>query len=284
MSLLSFSDILVKAGMDPARVKLIRHALSDQGFKKCYDKNMVLAYTQVQRASFSNHYDYWCIFISGKSTHAKFWGCYKVGGSISNTADVMPSGFPLEKMFSGEDAFFSLEHVEILAEYENKLIIDWGGATRSWHQKGTNQKPILSIQSEAKQIFSGYENLILTYDELRDIIDKKDTTYSDWYSALSSVYAIYLIVEQESGHQYIGSAYGTAEGLWGRWANYVATGGHGGNKQMLEVMQSSPERCHNLQFSVLQILSKSLSADDVIRAETLWKDKLLTKRHGWNEN
>lgn len=48
MALLSFSDILIKAGLDPKRVKLIRHALSDKAFKKCYDKNMVLEYTQNQ--------------------------------------------------------------------------------------------------------------------------------------------------------------------------------------------------------------------------------------------
>ena len=36
MALLSFSDILVKAGLDPKRVKLIRHALSDKDFKACY--------------------------------------------------------------------------------------------------------------------------------------------------------------------------------------------------------------------------------------------------------
>ena len=78
MALLSFSDILIKAGLDPKRVKLIRHALSDKAFKKCYDKNMVLEYTQNQSITFSQNYDYWCIFISDKSTHARFAGCYQV--------------------------------------------------------------------------------------------------------------------------------------------------------------------------------------------------------------
>ena len=70
----------------------------------------------------------------------------------------------------------------------------------------------------------------------------------------------------------------------GRWSCYIDTGGHGGNKKMVEVMKEEPERCHNLQFSILQILPKTMSQDDVIRTETLWKDKLLTKIHGWNEN
>lgn len=46
---------------------------------------------------------------------------------------------------------------------------------------------------------------------------------------------------------------------------------------MLEVMKEEPERCHNLQFTILQILPKIMSQDDVIRTETLWKDKLLTE-------
>lgn len=77
MALLSFSDILIKAGLDPKRVKLIRHVLSDKAFKKCYDKNMVLEYTQNQSITFSQNYDYWCIFISDKSTRARFAGAIR---------------------------------------------------------------------------------------------------------------------------------------------------------------------------------------------------------------
>ena len=36
MSILHFSDILEKAGLDPAKVKLIRHSLGDKDFSKCY--------------------------------------------------------------------------------------------------------------------------------------------------------------------------------------------------------------------------------------------------------
>lgn len=44
MSLLHFSDILEKAGLDPAKVKLIRHSLGDKDFSKCYysEPQMVL--------------------------------------------------------------------------------------------------------------------------------------------------------------------------------------------------------------------------------------------------
>ena len=284
MSLLSFSDILTKAGLDPNRVKLIRHALSDKAFKKCYDQNMVLEYTRVQNPSFSRNYDYWCVFISDKSTHARFIGCYKVCDQVPNTPDMMPDGYPVPSMFCGNNAFFTLEHNDMLREYEEKLIIDWGRATRSWHQKGSNEKPIISIQADSQKSFKGYEDLIVSFDELQEIVNSGHTTYSDWRAALSSVYAVYLIVDQDSGHQYVGSAYNTADGLWGRWSDYIATGGHGGNKKMAEAMKQNPERCHHLQFSILQILPKTMSHEDVVHIETLWKNKLLTKVHGWNEN
>ena len=53
---------------------------------------------------------------------------------------------------------------------------------------------------------------------------------------------------------------------------------------MVKAIKEDPGRCHNLQFSVLQILPKTLTWDEVIAAETLWKEKLLTKQFGWNEN
>ena len=96
MAILNFSDVLKNVGLDPKRVKLIRHSLGDKAFKKCYDKDMVEEYTRVQSETFSNGYDYWCVFISDKSTTAKFFACYKVNGGVIDTQGTKPKGFPLE--------------------------------------------------------------------------------------------------------------------------------------------------------------------------------------------
>ena len=66
MAILYFSDVLNKVGLDPRKVKLICHALTDKGFRDCYDKNMILEYTRLQKRGFSKDYNYWCVFISGK--------------------------------------------------------------------------------------------------------------------------------------------------------------------------------------------------------------------------
>ena len=281
MAILYFSDVLRKVGLDPAKVKLIRHALTDKGFKSCYDKNMVLEYTRQQKSGFSKNYDYWCVFISGKGTLAKLFACYRVGNSVPDTPDAMPKDFPHPEWFQGENAYFDLEHIDLLKDYEGRLTIDWGNSARMWHQKGTTGKPIVAIQADEKKVFSGFENLILTYDELKEIVENP-TIYEAWHTALSSVNAIYLIVDQETGKQYVGSAYGK-DGLLGRWSCYVNSL-HGNNKLMKELICDHPERYHYFQFSILQILPKTATDDEVIQTESLYKKKLLTIPFGMNDN
>lgn len=232
---------------------------------------MVTEYTRVQSDNFSNGYDYWCVFISDKSTTAKFFACYKVNGSVRDTQDVKPDNFPLEDWFQGQKTFYELEHIDLLKEYEGRLLIEWGNSALAWAQKATNEKPIVAIQD--KRVFSGYENFVLTYDELKEIV-KDPTAYESWHTALSSVKAIYLIVDRENGRQYVGSAYGK-DGLLGRWAHYVDSL-HGDNKLMKELLCNYPQRYKYFQFSILQVLPKTVNPDDAIHAETLWKKKLLT--------
>ena len=153
MAILNFSDVLKNVGLDPKRVKLIRHSLGDKAFKECYDKNMVEEYTRVQSETFSNGYDYWCVFISDKSTTAKFFACYKVSGGVIDTQDTKPKDFPLEDWFQGQRMFYNLERIDLLKEYEGRLLIEWGKSALAWAQKGTNEKPIVAIRD--KKIFSG---------------------------------------------------------------------------------------------------------------------------------
>ncbi len=283
MPLLNFSDVLLKAGLNPSKVMLIRHALTDRGFKECYDKNMVYEYTCHQKSGFSKGYDYWAVFISGTGTLAKFFALYQVGPAVPDSVNMVPEGLPVRESeeYRGDNEFYLLKPVDLLKEYERKLVIDWGKSTRMWHQKGTSEKPIVSIQPDEKKVFSGFEDLVLSYDELKEIICNP-TVYEAWHSALSSVYAIYLIVDRENGKQYVGSAYGSG-GLLSRWTCYIDTY-HGHNKELKELICNYPERYHSFQFSILQILPKTLTADEVISIESRYKKKLLSKEFGMNAN
>lgn len=282
--MLTFTDVLLKAGIAPKKVKLIRHSLTDKNFKECYEHDMVYEYTCHQKTDFSKGYEYWAIFISGSGTLAKFHSIYRVGESVPDTSNMIPKGLPKNEAskYDGNHAIFKLHKLDILAEYENKLTIQWGNSARSWHQKGTTEKEIVSLQPDKKNVFPGYERIVLSYDELKDIIDNP-TAYEDWIIPLSSIYAIYLIVDTETGKQYVGSAYNTKDGLYGRWSNYVATK-HGGNKLMKAELCDYPERYHKFQFSILQVLPKTLSPEEVTNIETVYKNKLLSKKFGMNAN
>lgn len=283
MAVLYFSDVLNKVGIDPKKVKLIRHTYAHETFRACVEKRMILEYTSHQKKGFSKGYEYWCVFVAGKGTYAKFISMYKVGDSKSDTPDMIPEGLPESEArnYSGENEIYELEKLNLLEEYENKLIIEWGNSARMWHQKGTTEKPIISIQLDEKKVFSGYEFLVLSYDHLKEIVEN-ETVYSEWHTALKSVYAIYLIVDTETGKQYVGSAYGN-DGLLGRWRCYVATQ-HGNNKLMKQVVCEYPERYHAFQFSILQILPKTITDEEVIKIESKWKEKLLSIKFGMNDN
>ena len=121
----------------------------------------------------------------------------------------------------------------------------------------------------------------MTFDELKDIVDNPEI-YDSWHTALKSVHAVYLITDTTDGKQYVGSASGT-DGLLGRWTEYIKTH-HGGNNKMIELLKDYTERYHEFQFSILQILPKTLTSDDVVSEESLWKKKLLSIEFGLNDN
>lgn len=131
---------------------------------------MVKEYTAEQREGFSKGYDYWAVFTSDKGSLSRFYALYKVNGSVPKTPDLMPENWPIPESFQGEGEYFNLEKLDILEQYEGRLIIDWGKATRMWHQKGTTEKPVVAIQAETKRHFPGYQNVVLTFDQLEEVI------------------------------------------------------------------------------------------------------------------
>ena len=281
MSLLSFNDILAKIDIDPKEVLLIRHPLSNKGFNACYKAEKVYEYTCHQKNDFGAKYKYWAVFIGDSGCYAYLYGLFEKKGSKPDIPKNRPAGLPESEKYKGTMSVYNLKKVKELEEYENRLIINWGKGTRSWYQRATNEKTIVAIQDAPRKKFVSYEDLILTYEELKDIVEKP-LEYPEWKTILSSVYAIYLIVDRTDGKQYVGSAYGD-EGLYGRWSYYVSSK-HGGNKEMREVICDYPERYKNFQFSILQILPKSLSDGEVIKIESRYKDKLLSEKYGLNKN
>lgn len=96
-----------------------------------------------------------------------------------------------------------------------------------------------------------------------------------WQEVLKSVRGVYALICKETGKIYVGSAKGE-ESLWGRFLDYARTG-HGGN---IELKRRGPKP---YQVTVLEVVSSS----DVLRIEQIeeaWKNKLMSRTFGLNEN
>ncbi len=147
-------------------------------------------------------------------------------------------------------------------------------------ERYVDELTILEYLREKKtiQAFNGYENVNLSYQELSTIIHND---VESWKAALSSVKGIYIITDKTNGKHYIGSAYGT-DSFWQRWSDYVRS--HGYNKALRRKIKKRKGYENNLQFSILEIKIAKTDNEEIIQRESFWKNVLLTRDHGYNEN
>lgn len=98
----------------------------------------------------------------------------------------------------------------------------------------------------------------------------------------TTVSGVYLILDSETGDQYVGSAYGD-EGVWGRWSQY-AKNGHGGNARLRKLVKDGSDYPAAFRYSLLQVLPRTHTKNEVIRWEVLYKKKLGSRAFGLNLN
>ncbi|MFJ7971732.1 GIY-YIG nuclease family protein [Psychrobacillus sp. NPDC096389] len=263
------------------RTLLIRHSLKHQRFINAYRDGFIREYTQKQSPHFFDGYDKVIVFSADEGTTAKYLKSYEIrhGETPSISQDCSP--FLLEP-YKDEimHPLFEIDE-DPLNQYENKLFIEWGKAAVKWYQKGTNEKIITQLVNTNQFVFPGYENVLLTYNELKQIIEDR-STYADWHIALSSINAVYAITDCSNGKNYIGSSY-NKNGLLGRWSEYAATidGGNEVFKQLL--VQDSGAYLH-FQYTILKVLPKDITAIEAVEIENLFKRKLQTIQFGYNHN
>ena len=123
--------------------------------------------------------------------------------------------------------------------------------------------------------FPGYDKVNHTFKEMQNLIN-----LPEWRSALQNQKGIYMLIDTKTGKQYIGSAYGQSR-LWQRWKCYLDTG-HGGNKCLIEL--GKDYIFENFKMTILERCSDDMSNDEIIRRESLYKDKFMTREFGYNSN
>lgn len=265
--MITIQELLYNRGLDRlSRIKLVRHKDKRLDLYNLYrtDKTSFLDYQNTQSKDVFKDVDYIVSFIGEENTLARFIGVFKI-----IRKEITEDGFKYEMSdISGYD------------DLKERVIIRWENAI-SWHQWIKNEMEIVEICPGLHyKRFTDYFDLILTYSELEEIVEKQ---YNDWKVVLSSIKGVYLITDVSTGKLYVGSAYGE-NGIWGRWSDYISTSGHGNNKILKDLIHSNVMYKYNLQFSILMILPKTVTADEAILKEQLFKRKLGSNSFGLNAN
>ena len=130
--------------------------------------------------------------------------------------------------------------------------------------------------------FPGYDKVNLSYIQLKSILDRGK---KDWIAALESQKAVYLITDTNNGKLYVGSATSSYGMLLQRWSNYVSNG-HGGNKELRRIVDSEGIEYVQSYFRYTILENYNSKVDDavVLERESWWKNILLTRTFGYNDN
>ncbi len=131
----------------------------------------------------------------------------------------------------------------------------------------------VTMRRECLTPFAGLANVSLMMAELRAAV-----SYQEWKVALS-VPGIYLITDELSGQQYVGSAAGGV-GILQRWGDYMATG-HGGNKLLETRLAECPDAANHFRFTLLEPLQAGSKPS---MRENYWKKALGSRAFGLNAN
>ena len=280
--MITFFDILKLNGNDPKGVKLVRHSNKEipviETFRNNLDK--LVAYQSFMAPRKFGNAKQIAVFGPDRGTRALFLGLWDIHNYLANDelkkkhhSQISKHGFP--DQWHERSCWYDLRYNDAMKDMAERLIVEWGGSTVSWVQ--SRNKDVIAIKEKgAVEDFISYDDVQLSYSELQQLIKSSDANHT-WINALSVVNGIYVIKDTVTGYLYVGSTYGS-DGIYGRWSAYALTG-HGGNKMLKDYDPST------FEFSILEIVPRTMFADEVIARETRWKDKLGTreKRHNGSD-
>lgn len=274
-------------GITSKNVKLVRHAANSveingmmvDGYTpySLYISNpeSFLLYQSEQRTDLFKNVDYIVSFIGEDGTTARMIGVFKVDGYDYERRDKNdPMHF-----------YYKLSEVEAFRKtLSERVIIDWG-APRPFCQNlkfGTKDKDVIAIERQGLEWkFQSYEQVLLEFNVLKRIIDGNSGI---WKNKLTAVKGIYVISDKATGKLYVGKA-DNVDGIWGRWKEYVNTGGHGGNVKLKKLLAKKPNYAiDNLRWGILQTCSLRIATKELDQLESQWKEKLSRKACTYNGN
>jgi len=282
-------QLLTEQGIDPNAQQIIvmRHAdRKKYRLEKYVGTRPFVLYQAVQPTRMPVG-SYLVSFFGHRPGHGLLLGVWRVN-------NVMPAGEAVRKGLT-EGSFepltpdwpgyyHELQETGVLADLRLKLEIAWPGKELNWRQIASGGRQPqnrvrfpASVRSEPAVPFRGLTGASLVMAELRAAL--QDMT---WQKALCEAAGVYLITDERTGNQYVGSACGR-QGFLGRWAEY-AFNGHGGNKKLIQLLEGSPGRELDFRFTILEVASTGAGPREVLAREAYWKIALGSRAFGLNLN
>jgi hypothetical protein len=250
------------------KTKIVRHAGGSERYRELTkEKHGLLNDQKNQDRDIFKNCKYVISFIGAERNRSIFTGVFKVNG-VTKVKDKL---------------CYDLEEVSDFDDLIDRIVVDWGSAAISWHQwyDAQSKEVIEMVPKGYLGSFIGLLDFVLDFDELKKLINNPEAN-TDWRLHLSCVNGIYMILDSNTGRQYIGSANGK-NGIWQRWSEYASTK-TGGNKELIKLLGSDPEYQRYFRYSVLQTLPSNITQKEIIRVENLYKEKFGSKVHGLNAN
>jgi hypothetical protein len=274
--MINFNDVLRSEGIELTNVRLVRHLDTGHREPTIYaawrspnGRHLVEEYQRIQSRRVFRVGDAVASFVVTPRPRSEtlFIGLYHVvavGKCEPGARDPI----------YGDDVAgmnrYDLEYDDALAQYVERLSIEWGPGSRAWVQKaGRQPKQVRALKDQEDPPFPGFSQFCLDVDQIPGL-------YSSWQQMLREVKGIYVLVDKDTGAQYVGSAKGE-ESLLARFMAY-AQSGHGGN---VELRRRKGAR---YQVGVLEVVNLALPDRRIEEIEAGWKRKLLTREFGLNRN
>ena len=278
---LTFNMLLHEEGIDAPKVRLLRHQhVAKDGLTPYAIWRDTPAeferYQSAQRADRRAYFAsaYWAGFVVPPDGSTLFVGLYEIGGSEPVQPDWVDPMLRETATQIGRDLdIYRFRRMSAFDPFIGRLKVDWGVGTRAWSQRADspngNKRIVELTQAFREPDFPGFTSFIGNLGGLPSLPQT-------WIAAFSAARGVYLLTCPRTKEQYVGSAYG-ADGFWGRWQSYVATG-HGGN---VGLRSRDPS---DYQISILEVAGSAATVDDITAMEGLWKAKLQSRDMGLNRN
>src|SRR5574344_436498 len=186
-----------------------------------------------------------------------------------------------------DDIGYEATEMSIYKQYFGRVVVKFHKYFKSTVIKFGNYENDLVVLQILPSLyeddeFPGYENVRLSYNNLKQIIERKKMS---WIGALENQKAVYLITDTKTGKLYVGSATSQYGMLLQRWKAYI-NNGTGGNQGLEEVKKAKGFEYikKNFEYSILENYNARIDDNYVLSRESWWKETLKSRYFGYNYN